>query len=160
MVWAVPTCTPSYGGIGSRKFCNFSNLQGPRQRLVEKRLSPRSPNVDYLLFRMSCEKNGWGQCCRSGPSRRARQVTAESAPVNFCHFSNPRNLRSPPASGWNGCLFSITDEFEKNGWGKCGGPGPSRHAQQVTAESAPVNFQCLKTAKSKMGRMLIICYCG
>jgi hypothetical protein len=34
---------------------NFSNLRGPRQRLVGKRLCPRWTNVDYLLLRINFE---------------------------------------------------------------------------------------------------------
>jgi hypothetical protein len=79
---------------------NLSNPRGPRQRLVEKWLCPRSTDVDYLLLRISFEKNGRGKCCWPGPSRRTHHVAAESAPVNFCQFSNPAKFEVP-ASVWS-----------------------------------------------------------
>ena len=79
-------------------FCQIfksGQIWGPRQRLVEKRLCPRWTNVDYLLLRMSFEKNDWGKCCWPGPSRRAQHVAAESVPVKFCQIFKSGQIWGP-----------------------------------------------------------------
>jgi hypothetical protein len=99
LAWPVPTCTACCSRIGSRQILsnsvNLSNPRGPRQRLVEKRLCPRWTNVDYLLLRISFEKNGRGKCCWPGPSRRTHHVAAESAPVKFCQFFKSGQIWGP-----------------------------------------------------------------
>jgi len=51
-------------------FCQIfksDKIRGPRQRLVEKWLSPRRTDFDILLLPAIFGENGWGTFCLCGP---------------------------------------------------------------------------------------------
>jgi len=123
----------------------------------------RWTDVQLLLLQMISGKSGRGNVCLCASYLGAQQVSTDSASVNFCHFFQKR--LSPRWTDVQLLLLQMVSG--KNGQGTCCLCAPYLRAQQVSTDSASVNFCQIfnsrsptafvgKTAKSEVDGCSII----